>query len=112
MGPGFFIFYIPLNIYLNIYLTNYQNHVKILLIILKNSRNCTVFNVLCRINGQRQRGDDAIMKKFKWLILGSVLLLLTTAVALKVSGDPTNSMSSDCYEDGSCCEDENTCTCG
>jgi len=52
------------------------------------------------------------MKRFKWLILGLAVLFLTTVVVLKVSSDPANSMNSDCLEDGSCCEDENACTCG
>jgi hypothetical protein len=52
------------------------------------------------------------MKKYKWLIAGIAALILITAVVLNVSAKPTNPMGSDCVEDGSCCEDEDTCTCG
>jgi hypothetical protein len=51
------------------------------------------------------------MNKYKWLFVGIAVLLLTTAVVLNVSAKPTNSMGSECVEDGSCCEDEDTCTC-
>ncbi|WP_461246894.1 hypothetical protein [Treponema sp. R6D11] len=51
------------------------------------------------------------MKKYKWLIAGIAALLLATAIVLNVSAKPTTSMDSECAEDGSCCEDENTCTC-
>jgi len=52
------------------------------------------------------------MIKLKWLILGLAVLLLATVVVINVSGNPTRSMSSECDEDGSCCEDEYTCSCG
>ncbi|MDR2942748.1 MAG: hypothetical protein LBV17_09185 [Treponema sp.] len=52
------------------------------------------------------------MKKYKWFFVGIAALLLTTAIVLNISAKTTNSMSEDCVEDGSCCEDENTCTCG
>jgi hypothetical protein len=52
------------------------------------------------------------MNKYKWLIAGIAVLILITAVVLNVSAKPTNPMDSDCVEDGSCCEDEDTCTCG
>jgi len=53
------------------------------------------------------------MKKFRWLIIGVAVLLVTTVVALRVSTDPNRVMNgSDCAEDGSCCQDENTCGCG
>jgi hypothetical protein len=58
------------------------------------------------------KGDDSAMKKYKWLFVGIAVLLLTTAIVLNVSARPTNSMGSECAEDGSCCEDEDTCTCG
>jgi len=53
------------------------------------------------------------MKKFKWLIVGFAVLVATTVVVLNVSGDPNRVMnSSECLDDGSCCQDENTCGCG
>jgi hypothetical protein len=52
------------------------------------------------------------MKKYKWLAVGVAALILITAVVLNVSAKTINQMSSECVEDGSCCEDENTCTCG
>jgi len=51
------------------------------------------------------------MKKYKWLIAGIAVLFLTTAIVLNVSAKSANSMGNECVEDGSCCEDENTCTC-
>jgi hypothetical protein len=51
------------------------------------------------------------MKKYKWLIAGVAALILITGLVLNVSARPTNPMSSECVEDGSCCEDEDTCTC-
>jgi len=51
------------------------------------------------------------MKKYKWLFIGIAFLFLTTAIILKISIKPTNSMGSDCVEDGSCCVDENNCVC-
>jgi hypothetical protein len=63
-------------------------------------------------SGRNRKGDDNTMKKYKWLIAGIAALLLTTAIVLNVSAKQTNSMNSECSEDGSCCEDENTCTCG
>jgi len=53
-----------------------------------------------------------LMKKYKWFIAGIAALLLITAVVLNVSAKTTNLMGGDCVEDGSCCEDEDTCTCG
>jgi hypothetical protein len=49
------------------------------------------------------------MKKYFWLFIGIAVLVLGTAAVLSV---PANSMSADCAEDGSCCEDVNNCTCG
>jgi hypothetical protein len=49
------------------------------------------------------------MKKYKWLIAGIIALILAGAVILTVSAQ---SMGSVCAEDGSCCADPNTCTCG
>ena len=51
------------------------------------------------------------MKKYKWLIAGIIALLLTMAIVLNVSAKQTNLMNSECVEDGSCCEDKDTCTC-
>jgi bacteriorhodopsin len=51
------------------------------------------------------------MKKYKWFIVGLIALLLATAIVLNVSAKSANSMSSECAEDGSCCEDESTCSC-
>jgi hypothetical protein len=52
------------------------------------------------------------MKKYKWLIVGIAVLFLTTAIVLNVPGRSVNSMGSECVEDGSCCEDEDNCSCG
>jgi hypothetical protein len=52
------------------------------------------------------------MKKYKWLFAVVAALILTTAIVLNVSAKTANQMSEDCAEDGSCCEDENTCSCG
>jgi hypothetical protein len=52
------------------------------------------------------------MKKYKWAFIAIAFLILTTAVVLNVSAKTTDSMGGDCVEDGSCCEDENTCSCG
>jgi hypothetical protein len=52
------------------------------------------------------------MKKYKWAFIAIAFLILATAVVLNVSARPTSSMGGDCVEDGSCCEDEDTCTCG
>jgi hypothetical protein len=49
------------------------------------------------------------MKKYALLFIAVAVLVLGTAVALNVSA---KSMSADCVEDGSCCEDVNNCTCG
>jgi len=56
--------------------------------------------------------DSKSMKKYKWLLVGIAALFLITGVVLNVSAKSTNPMSNECVEDGSCCEDENTCTCG
>jgi hypothetical protein len=65
---------------------------------------------------KKQRGSSkgyySAMKKYKWLFTGIAALILITAVVINVSAKTTNSMSSECVEDGSCCEDEDTCTCG
>jgi hypothetical protein len=53
------------------------------------------------------------MKKYKWLIAGIAALILATAIVVfSVSAKPTGMTSVDCVEDGSCCEDEEVCTCG
>jgi hypothetical protein len=52
------------------------------------------------------------MKKYKWLAVGIAALILVSAVVLNLSARPTGFMDTECVEDGSCCEDENTCTCG
>jgi hypothetical protein len=51
------------------------------------------------------------LKKYKWLIAGIATLFLITAVTLNISGKSTTSMDGECVEDGSCCTDENSCTC-
>jgi len=51
------------------------------------------------------------MKKSKWFLAGIAALFLITGIVLNVSAKPTNSMGSECVEDGSCCADEDTCTC-
>jgi hypothetical protein len=53
-----------------------------------------------------------MMKKYKWLFAGIAALILTTAIVLNVSAKPADLMGGECVEDGSCCEDEDTCTCG
>jgi len=62
-------------------------------------------------SGKDRKGENTAMKKYKWLIAGIAALFLTTAIVLNVSAKSVNSMGSECVEDGSCCEDENTCTC-
>jgi len=52
-----------------------------------------------------------MMKKYKWLIIGLAALLLITAVVINLPAKQIGSMSEDCADDGSCCEDENTCAC-
>jgi hypothetical protein len=52
------------------------------------------------------------MKKYKWLLAGIAALVLVTGLVLNVSAKSTDTMGTECVEDGSCCEDENTCTCG
>jgi hypothetical protein len=47
----------------------------------------------------------------KWLIAGIIILFVTTAIVFGISARSTNSMGNECVEDGSCCNDENTCTC-
>jgi hypothetical protein len=51
------------------------------------------------------------MKKYKWLFIGVAALFLTSAIILNISANPTNTMGVNCAEDGSCCSDENVCTC-
>jgi len=52
------------------------------------------------------------MKKFKWLIAGIAAVILATAIVVfSVSAKSTGMASADCVEDGSCCEDEDICTC-
>jgi hypothetical protein len=51
------------------------------------------------------------MKKYKWLIAGLAALFLTSAIILNISAKPPNAMGINCVEDGSCCPDENVCTC-
>jgi hypothetical protein len=63
-------------------------------------------------SGEAPKGDDNAMKKYKWFFVGIAALLLTTAIVFNVSAKTINPMSSECVEDGSCCEDEDTCTCG
>jgi len=48
------------------------------------------------------------VKKYVLLLIGIVALILGTIIALNVSA---KSMSADCDEDGSCCEDVNDCAC-
>jgi len=48
------------------------------------------------------------MKKYFFLLIGIIAMILTTIIALNVSA---KSMSADCDEDGSCCEDVNNCGC-
>jgi len=62
-------------------------------------------------SGKDRKGDDAAMKKYKWLIAGIAALFLTTAIVLNISAKSANSMGSECVEDGSCCEDVNACAC-
>jgi hypothetical protein len=52
------------------------------------------------------------MKKYKWLVIGLAALLLVTAVAINLPARQLGAMSEDCEDDGSCCEDENSCSCG
>jgi len=55
---------------------------------------------------------EKMMKKYKWFFITIAFLIMATAVVLNVSAKTTDLMSEDCLEDGSCCEDENTCSCG
>jgi hypothetical protein len=57
----------------------------------------------------KKRSNEA-MKKYKWLIVGIAVLILTTAIVINVSARP--GMGSECVEDGSCCTDPDVCTCG
>jgi len=50
------------------------------------------------------------MKKYKWLIAGIAALILATAIVV-FSVSAKSSHDVDCVEDGSCCEDENSCDC-
>ena len=52
------------------------------------------------------------MKKYTWLIIGVVALVLVAGVVLNIPAKQTNPMGSECVEDGSCCEDDTACTCG
>jgi hypothetical protein len=52
-----------------------------------------------------------MMKKYKWLVIGLAALLLVTAVAINLPAKQLGAMSEECEDDGSCCEDENTCSC-
>jgi hypothetical protein len=61
--------------------------------------------------GKAYKGDNA-MKKYKWFFAVIAALILTTVIVLNVSAKTTDSMGGDCVEDGSCCEDEDTCSCG
>jgi hypothetical protein len=47
----------------------------------------------------------------KWLIAGTIILFITAAIAFGISAGSKNSMGNECVEDGSCCKDQNTCTC-
>ncbi|MDR0457358.1 MAG: hypothetical protein LBH20_11840 [Treponema sp.] len=51
------------------------------------------------------------MKKYRWLIAGIAALVIASAVILNVSAQSNNAMSEDCVEDGSCCSDEDVCSC-
>jgi hypothetical protein len=53
------------------------------------------------------QGDT--VKKYKWLIAGIGVLILTAVIVLKVSAKPRGGVI--CAEDGSCCVDPGTCTC-
>jgi len=50
------------------------------------------------------------MNKYKWLIAGiAALILAATIVVFNVSAK--SSHGDNCADDGSCCEDESTCSC-
>ena len=51
------------------------------------------------------------MKKYKLFFVALVALILATVIVINVSAKP-NIMSEDCADDGSCCEDEFSCSCG
>jgi hypothetical protein len=67
--------------------------------------------IICVILCLPKKGEK-IMKKYKWLIVGLAALLFTAVIVFNAAAKPTYSMNDECVEDGSCCEDENTCSCG
>jgi hypothetical protein len=48
------------------------------------------------------------MKKYRWLVVGIIILILAGTIVLTVSA---KSVGSICAEDGSCCVDPDACTC-
>jgi hypothetical protein len=60
---------------------------------------------------RRERPREYDMKKYRWLIAGIAALVIASAVILNVSAQSNNAMSEDCVEDGSCCSDEDVCSC-
>jgi bacteriorhodopsin len=66
------------------------------------------------VKSVKRRRRQSLMKKYKWFIAGIAALVLIVGVVLNAtakSAKSANSMGTECVEDGSCCEDENTCTC-
>jgi hypothetical protein len=49
------------------------------------------------------------MKKYKWVIAGIGILILTTVIVFSISAKPGGGVI--CAEDGSCCVEPDACTC-